>query len=114
MKQHSYSVISGNVSLATSQNLSAIPVATAKNVGIQLVFTGTPAGAFKLQVSNDSKNAAPTNWTDVADSSETIAAAGDLDYEYADISANWVRVVWTASGAGTTPVLTVANAVIKS
>ena len=53
------------------------------NYAIQLVFTGSPNGAFKLQASvdePDKKNPAETtvtNWTDIADSTQTITASGD-------------------------------------
>jgi hypothetical protein len=106
---------SGAVSLAASANLSAIHMDIPSSVSIQLVFTGTPAGAFKLQISNDAsdaKNSAPSNWTDVDSSSQTISAAGNHVYDY-ECRAEWVRVAWTASGAGTAPSLTVARAKLK-
>jgi hypothetical protein len=82
------------------------------NYSIQLVFTGSPGGNFKLQMSNDEGNpSAPkesdrdfkiTNWTDIADSAVTISAAGDLAYNYRDAGYRWVRVLWTqTSGSGT-------------
>lgn len=79
---------------------------------IQLVFTGSPNGNFKLQVSNDAGRPSAandtdrdfqiTNWTDMADSTQAITAAGNHCYEVADAGHRWVRLVWTAtSGSGT-------------
>lgn len=79
---------------------------------IQIFFTGTPGGNFKLQVSNDigrpeaakeeDRDFKIENWTDVADSATTVSAAGDVFYDVRDSAARWVRVVWTqTSGSGT-------------
>jgi hypothetical protein len=104
-------------SLGASANLSAVWLGHICNYSIQLVFTGTPAGSFKLQCSNDagSPNASQaatlatgvTNWTDVADSSQTISAAGDLTWQVANAGYNFVRVVWTRTSS--TGSLTVAR-----
>jgi hypothetical protein len=78
---------------------------------IQLVFTGTPGGNFKLQCSNDpgSINSATrtmqpynvTNWTDILDSAQTISAAGNHTWNAENVGYLWVRVVWTqTSGSG--------------
>jgi hypothetical protein len=83
------------------------------NYSIQLVFSGTPAGAFKLQCSNDEgdpnadKHVPPrdykvTNYTDILGSEQTVTEAGDLTYDTANIGYRWVRLVWTpTSGSGT-------------
>lgn len=82
------------------------------NYSIQLVFTGSPSGTFKLQCSNDAGNpngAVPpslssgvTNWTDIAGSSQVISAAGDITYQVENAGYAWVRVVYTfTSGTGT-------------
>ena len=115
--------VSSTPSLATSTNLKPIWLGYCAIAAIQLVFTGTPAGAFKLQASCDKGNptatsetqqySGVTNWTDIDDSSETVSAAGNLLWNIADPGYQWIRVVWTASGAGTTPVLTVARCVTK-
>lgn len=82
------------------------------NYNIQLVFTGSPGGNFKLQISNDLGNPQAVeqqnqdfqivNWTDMADSGQTISAAGNHSYEVQNSGHRWVRLIWTeTSGSGT-------------
>lgn len=79
---------------------------------IQVVFTGTPTGTFKLQASVDPAAASvgsgnklnpPVHWTDIAGSSFTVAAAGNCAWDYFFPGFNWVRVVYSdgSSGAST-------------
>lgn len=115
--------VAAPIDLSTSQNLKPVWLGHIVNYSIQLVFTGTPAGNFKLQVSNDpgrpdassevEQSAAVTHWTDVVDSASTVSAAGDIMYDVINSGTEWVRVVWTATGAGTTPVLTHARCKVK-
>ncbi len=88
---------------------------------IQLVFTGTPSGTFKLQCSNDAghpnaqskveQSADVINWTDIAGSSQVISAAGDLTYNAENVGYNWVKVVWTRTAS--TGTLTSVRANVK-
>ena len=86
---------------------------------IQIFFTGTPTGSFKLQASSDPAaesvgygNAIklPSNWTDVANSSFSVSAAGNVMWDVNMPGYNWVRVVYsdTSSGASTA-IITTAN-----
>lgn len=74
---------------------------------IQVTFTGTPTGTFKLQASSDpvtqvSLNTVTpaTHWTDVANSSQAVSAAGNVLWNVSDVMYNWVRVVYTDGSAG--------------
>lgn len=112
---------SGPISLATNQNLPAIWLGHISNYAIQLVFTGTPGGNFKLQASNDFgsiNSASPdmqdsgiSNWTDITDSALTVSAAGDIMWTVENAGYNWVRVVWTQTSS--TGTLTSARCYVK-
>lgn len=81
------------------------------NYAIQLVFTGSPNGSFRLQASNDEGNpslapteqyAGVTHWTDVQDSNQAITAAGNHMWTVENAGYRWVRFVWSVtSGTGT-------------
>lgn len=88
----------------------AIPLPNIYGFAIQAVFTGTPTGTFKLQASSDPfkyANAAqpqvPTNWTDIADSSAPVSAAGNYMWNFNGCFFEFVRLVYTdgSSGAST-------------
>ena len=103
----------------TSNILSApIWLGHIANAAIQLVFTGTPNGAFKLQGSVDEANkinpasTTVTNWTDIASSSQSITASGDHLYELQNIGYTFVRVVWTDTSSGTSEI-TSARMMVK-
>lgn len=76
------------------------------NIGIELVWTGTPTGSFAVQVSanydqDQNGNVLNSgNWVSVT-LSPTVSAAGSADSAYIDLnqlSAPWIRVVYTKSG----------------
>jgi len=102
-------------------NSQNIQVYNVYNYAIQIFFTGTPTGSFKLQSSCDSAiNAlssgnyggtnAPVNWTDIANSTFTVAAAGNVEWNVSDPGYNWVRVVYTDTSGGTsTAIITSAT-----
>lgn len=83
---------------------------------IQIEFTGTPTGNFKLQastdpyVSNPTAAQLPVNWTDVVDSTFTVSAAGNVMWNVADVEYNWVRVVYTDTSGGTSTAVISASA----
>lgn len=101
---------SGALDLSVNQSLKPLWLEHIAYFSIQLVTTGAPVGTFKLQMSNDPGNinaASPanqeniSNWTDVADSSVIVSAAGNLMFDVSQSGASWVRVVWVAGGGST-------------
>lgn len=98
-----------------SGSLTSGPLLLAYAFGyaVQGTFTGTPAGTFLLQGSNDPvPNAqfvetAPTNWSVIAGSSTAISTSGTVLINAQGTYYNWVRAVFTATGgsAGTLTVI---------
>lgn len=97
------------ISMVSSFNTEPVFLGHIVNYSIQLVFTGTPAGNFKLQCSNDfgdpsnaveaDRDIKIVNWTDVLDSAQSISAAGNHTYDVQNAGYRWVRVVWTQTGS---------------
>jgi len=116
-------LVLSSTSLAANVTSDPIYLGHICNYGIQIFFTGTPDGNFKLQLSNDMGNPQAadrvnedyqvTHWTDIAGSTAAVAAAGDLAYNIENAGYRWVRVVWGADSAGTTPVITSARFNLK-
>jgi hypothetical protein len=90
---------------------------------IQIVFTGTPTGSFKLQASDDPVAASklklgangvpqfvPTNWTDLPNQSQSVVAAGSAIWNIPDVGYTFVRAVYTdTSGGSSTAIITVSS-----
>lgn len=104
--------VRNTVSLGANAVLKPIWLGHICNYAIQMTFTGTPNGTFKLQASNDQgrpnasseaeQSAAVTTWTDISGSAQPISAAGDHMYQVENAGYTWVRVVYTYnSGTGT-------------
>lgn len=95
----SYFIQSG--SLAADYTSSTINILYLDNIGIQLVWTGTPTGTFIIQVSNDN-----TTWGTLSPTSPSTISAGGSASD-AEISLNqlpwkYLRVKYTrSSGTGT-------------
>lgn len=105
-------VIFDNNDLSASRQSEPIYLGHIVNFSVQVVFSGTPNGTFKLQVSNDMgeidaqtrlvQGRGVQHWTDVADSSFSVTTAGDVFWTVQNIGYRWARVVYTAaSGSGT-------------
>lgn len=80
------------------------------NVGVQLHFTGTPTGAFSVEVSMDHEQDSQGvvsnagNWVALPLSPSPVAsgAAGDIYIDMNQLSAPWIRTVYTrTSSTGT-------------
>ncbi len=104
-------IIPASTVLNATRNSQAIQVYNVYNYSIQIVFTGTPTGSFKLQASSDSaQNAvssgnyaapnAPVHWTDINNSTFSVIAAGNVQWNVDAPGYNWVRVVYTDASSG--------------
>jgi hypothetical protein len=94
-----------DTSLGASFESSAILAHRFGGFNIQLVFTGSPVGTFKLQCCNDVTYdpgvAATKTWDDIPDSEQAVSAAGSHTWIVSD-RYKWVRVAWVrTSGTGT-------------
>lgn len=86
-------------SMGATVNSSEVDVSQFVGFSIQCVYTGSPNGALKIQVSNDDED--PTNWDDLANSTVTITTSGSETYIVADVFYNFIRLVYTySSGSG--------------
>lgn len=120
-------IIPASTVMNTTINSLAMQLENMVGYSIQIVFTGTPTGSFKLQGSCDPVPKAnlvvgangvvtytPTNWTDVADSTFTVTAAGNVEWNSNNVFYTYVRVVYTdASSGASTAIITVASFVGK-
>lgn len=105
------------VNTVMNATINSLPMNLANMIGytIQIFFTGTPTGSFKLQASADEapligSGFNPTNWTDVVATTFTISAAGNVEWNVYDIYYNFVRVVYTDTSGGTsTAIITVST-----
>lgn len=113
-------IIPVNTVMNATINSPALQTYQVFGYSVQVEFTGTPTGAFKLQASTDAFVANPTaaqlpvNWTDIADSTFTVTAAGNVMWNVSDVQYNWVRVVYTdASSGASTAVISASAANLK-
>ena len=104
--------------LNTNINGPAMQLKRMWGFAIQAVWTGTPTGTFKIQVSADpfyegapgQNPTEPINWTDLIDSPYAVSAAGNYMWNVFDTAFNWARLVYTDGSGGTsTAVLTVST-----
>lgn len=113
----------GTVMNATLNSL-AMQIQGCLFYNIQIVYTGTPTGTFKLQGSSDNSatmTAAgqvpyqPVHWTDVKDSSQAVTTSGSVMWNVEWASYNFVRVVYTDSSGGTsTAIITTSTMNVKA
>jgi hypothetical protein len=107
----SSAILAPNLLMNTNLTSLAVNCVNTYTYGIQVFFTGTPTGTFKLQCSMDPAVAAealpqasvfqPVNWTDIPQSSFAVTSAGNEVWNIQDIGYNWVRLVYTDSSGGT-------------
>lgn len=105
------------VVLSTNRTSTFVPLKNIFMYSIVCVIAGTPTGTLKLQASNDPETndtvplTTPPNWTDIANSSVAVSAAGNTMWNVTDVAYNYVRVVYTdgSSGASTATLKTIVN-----
>ncbi len=112
MRIHNCPLTLSSTNMATASITSdGIWLGNISDFSIQVVFTGSPVGTFKLQASNDMGNedkgnggwssALVTHWTDL-DSGVAVSAAGNVMFNYRGSGFRYVRLVYTKdSGTGT-------------
>lgn len=93
---------------SVTQTSVAFPVNQVIGYSAQFVWTGSPVGTIKIQVSDDpgttasSPSQQPTHWTDYSGSTISVSGAGNGTFNVNDAFYNWIRFVYTASsGSGT-------------
>lgn len=102
--------LSGTDMSAASITSNAINMSKVINIAIQVVFTGSPVGEWKLQGTCDPQSGlgnqiSVTNWTDIANSAQSISAAGNVGWNLSMQGWSAIRVVYTkTSGTGTVTV----------
>lgn len=92
-----------SVDLSSDWTSSPLPLEHAMFLTIQLLFEGTPAGAFYLECSSEpfdlfKQNKTPTVWTRITGSTQSISEAGDHTWNVEDAGFAWVRIQWEVSG----------------
>lgn len=96
----------------STTNGQVIDVSLIFSISAQLVATGSAAGSFKIQVSDDSgpdsytDTFVPTNWSDLSGASVSVSGSGVYLIPKVDLSYNYIRFVYVSTGTGTV----VANA----
>lgn len=79
-----------------SQSLTQMQLAS-----VQAVWTGSPVGTFKLQISNDDPKIvddADIVWSDYTGSSTMITTAGNFIWNMTGIGFNLVRLIYVFAG----------------
>jgi len=101
---------------AATYSFPAIYVAQDYGISVLAVQGDTTAaGTVKLQASNDyvaganTGSFSPTNWVDVANTSQTVASGATVLIPYTQICYQWVRVVWTETTPGTSTITAEIN-----
>jgi ribulose 1,5-bisphosphate carboxylase large subunit-like protein len=98
----------------------AVSLVNIYGYAIQAVYTGTPTGTLKLQVSvdpvklaNDVQPQVPTNWVDLADSAFSITSAGIYVWNVENTMYTFVRMAYIDASGGTSTAVLNANINIK-
>ena len=106
--RNSFETAFNKVAATAPATSSAIIALNLYRGSVQATFSAANSGTLKIQVSNDVPPGSPTyaftptNWSDLAGASATIAGATSALIPVTELSYYWVRLVWTpTAGAGT-------------
>ena len=105
-------IIPAGTVLNTTVNSQPMQLQNMLGYAIQIFFTGTPTGSFKLESSCDNSanftatggaatQFTPTHWTDIANSTFVVTAAGNVEWNTTWDMGSFVRVVYTDTSGGT-------------
>ncbi len=103
-------VILNPVTAAASINSGPIWATKMLRCSIQFVATGTAAGNFQLQASNDQNtglpndNFVPSHWNNIG-SPVTVSGAGSYLAPFIELSYEYLRLVYTDTSGGTASLL---------
>lgn len=90
-------VIATNADMSQNVTTNSTDLQGLESYSIQVVYTGSPNGTLKLQLSNDN-----VSFSDYTGSSTSIAAAGSTMYKIVRNGERYVQAVFTvSSGSGT-------------
>ena len=117
--------IAVNVDISASYVSQYVPLRSIVMYSVAAIITGSPNGTIKLQASNDPETndtqtnttsglppaVGPTNWVDIANSTFTINSAGETMWNVRDPAYNYVRVVYTGTGAAAMSIIVNAKGI---
>lgn len=94
----------GTVSLSTGWESEPLYLDEIALLSLQVIFTGSPVGSFRLQCSGDryNKTNPPANWTEVEGSTVAITEAGDITWNFEGVGFNWLKIIYTYTGGSGT------------
>jgi hypothetical protein len=93
---------------AATVTTAAIPALNLFYCSAQIAVTGAGAGTLTLQASNDDLkgyNTAPVNWSNIPSATVVVAGSGAYLIPKTDLCYQWVRLMYTNTGAGTISVV---------
>lgn len=96
------------IQTAATITTAAIPALNLFYCSAQASASSGGAGTLKIQASNDEIqgiNTVPTNWSDIPSATIAVSGAGAFLIPKIDLCYQWVRLVYTNTGAGTISVV---------
>lgn len=106
MRQENYNII--QLQAGATITTAAIPALNLLYCSAQITATSGAAGTLKLQASNDdfpSNTTPPVNFSDIPSASVAVTGAGSFLIPIQNLCYQYVRLVYTNTGAGTISVV---------